>query len=106
MQPVIKISSKWRKFRFKPVVEEICRFAKVSKIEFQVWLTWAHDNVIKRIFFHVTGILLEESGGFPLTNASDEELWCFLWSAPEQTVEQTIEMSVIWDAMALIMTSV
>ena len=24
----------------------------------------------------------------PLTKASDAELWCFLWSAPEQTVEQ------------------
>ena len=27
----------------------------------------------------------------PLTKASDAELWCFLCSAPEQTVEQTIE---------------
>ena len=28
----------------------------------------------------------------------------FLWFAPEQKVEQTIEMPVIWDAIALIMT--
>ena len=35
----------------------------------------------------------------PLTKASDAELWCFLWSAPEQTVVQTIDSSVIWDAM-------
>ena len=41
----------------------------------------------------------------PLTKASDVELWCFLWSAPEQTLEQTIEMRVIWDAIMLIMTS-
>ena len=41
----------------------------------------------------------------PLTKASDTELWCFLWSAPVQTIEQTIENPVIWDAMALIMTS-
>ena len=27
------------------------------------------------------------------------------WSAPEQTVEQTIKTTVIWDAIALIMTS-
>ena len=27
----------------------------------------------------------------PLTKASDAVLWCFLWSAPEQTVKQTIE---------------
>ena len=41
----------------------------------------------------------------PLTKASDEELWCFLWHVPEQTVEQTIETPVIWDAIVLIMTS-
>ena len=29
--------------------------------------------------------------------------WCFLWSAPEQTVGQAIETPVIWDAIALIM---
>ena len=40
-----------------------------------------------------------------LTKASDAELWCFLWSAPEQTVEQTIVTPMIWDAIALIMTS-
>ena len=37
--------------------------------------------------------------------ASDAELWCFLLSAPEQTVEQTIGTPVILDAIALIMTS-
>ena len=59
--------------------------------------------------FRVTGPLWGENNGhrwIPLTKASDAELWCFLWSAPEQTVEQTIETPVIWDAIALIMTSV
>ena len=37
-----------------------------------------------------------------LTKASDAEIWCFLWSTPEQMVEQTIETPVIWDAIALI----
>ena len=37
--------------------------------------------------------------------ARDAERWCFLWSAPEQTVEQTIETPVIWDTIALTMTS-
>ena len=41
----------------------------------------------------------------PLTKANNAELWCLFWSAPDQTVEQTIETSVIWDAIALIMTS-
>ena len=40
-----------------------------------------------------------------LTKARDAELWRFLWSAPEQTVEQTIETPINWDAIALIMTS-
>ena len=39
-----------------------------------------------------------------LTKASDAELWCFLWFTPEQTVEQTLEMPVVWDAFALLMT--
>ena len=40
----------------------------------------------------------------PLTKASDAELWCFLRSALEQTVDQTIETPMIWNAIALIMT--
>ena len=38
------------------------------------------------------------TGGFPLTKASDAELWCFL-CAPDQTIEQTLEAPVIWSAM-------
>ena len=56
--------------------------------------------------FRVSGLLWGEYTGhrwIPLTKPSDTELWCFLWSAPEQTVEQTIEMPVR-DAIALIMT--
>ena len=40
-----------------------------------------------------------------LTKASDAWLWYFFWSRPEQTVQQTIETPVIWDAIALIMKS-
>ena len=40
-----------------------------------------------------------------LTKTSDAKLWYFLWCAPEQTVEQTAEMPVIWDAIALIVSS-
>ena len=39
----------------------------------------------------VTGHLWGESTGhrwIPLNKASDAELWCFLWSAPEHTLEQ------------------
>ena len=37
----------------------------------------------------------------PLTKASDAKLWCFIWSAAEQTVEQTIKTPAIWGAMEL-----
>ena len=40
--------------------------------------------------FRVTGHLCGEFTGdrwIPRTKASDAELWCFLWSAPETTVE-------------------
>ena len=41
----------------------------------------------------------------PLAKASNAEVWCFLWCAPEQTAEQTVDMLVILDALVLIMTS-
>ena len=56
--------------------------------------------------FRGTGVTGESTARrrIPLTKASDAEL-CFLWYTPEQTVEQTIETLVIWDAITLIMTS-
>ena len=73
-----------------------------TELSLMVSITMAPSN---GNIFYVTGPLWGESTGnrwIPLTQASDAELWCFLWSAPEQTVEQTIKMSVIWDAIALI----
>ena len=56
----------------------------------------------------VTDPLWGESTGhqwIPPAKASDADLWCFLWSEPEQTVEEAIRTPVIWDAIAPIMTS-
>ena len=56
----------------------------------------------------LTGPLWGKSTGhqwIPLTKTSDAGLWCFLWSPPEQTAEQSIKTPVIWYAVALIMTS-
>ena len=53
--------------------------------------------------FRVTGPLYGEFTGdrwIPFTKASDAELWCFIWSPPQQIVRL-----VIWDAIVLIMTS-
>ena len=66
-----------------------------------------HDDVIKWTRFprhwpFVRGI--HRSPVNFLTNASDAKLWCFLWSAPEQMVEQTVETPVIWHTTTLIMT--
>ena len=50
-----------------------------------------YDDDIKWKIFGVTGTLWGESTGhrwIPLTKANDAELWYFLWSAPEQTVDQ------------------
>ena len=58
--------------------------------------------------FCVTGSLCGEFAGhrwIPFTKASDAELWCFLWSAPEWMVEWTTMRLVIWNIIALIMTS-
>ena len=66
-----------------------------------------HDGVIKWQPFPPCWPFVRGPTGhwwIPLTNASDAELWCFLWSVPEQTLEQLIETPVIWDAFALIMT--
>ena len=54
--------------------------------------------------FCVTGPLCVQSTGdlwIPLIKASNTELWCFLWCAPEQTAEQTVQILVIWDATGL-----
>ena len=83
----------------------------VGHVENHIWstTTWhcmmtsSNENI-----FRVTGPLFGEFTSdrwIPLTKASDAELWCFLWSAPEQTVEWIIETPVIWDAIALIIAS-
>ena len=67
-----------------------------------------HDDVIKWKYFPR---YLPSCGEFTghrwihRTKASDAELWYFLWFASEPTVEQTMEMLLVWDAIALIMTS-
>ena len=78
-----------------------------SVVKFEIspefMMTSSNGNI-----FRITGPLWGESIGhwrIPITKASDAESWCFRRSAPEQTVEQTIETPVIWDGIALIMTS-
>ena len=69
----------------------------------QFMMTSSNGNI-----FRFTDLLCGEFTGarwIPQTKASDAELCCFLWSAPEPTVEQTLETQVIRDAITLMMTS-
>ena len=72
-------------------------FSDSNQIKEQIWsalsplggIYW-HDDVIKwkhfpRCWPFVWGI--HQSRWLPRTKASDAELWCFLWSAPELTIE-------------------
>ena len=67
-----------------------------------------HDDVIKWKIFRVTGPLCGEFTGdrwIPLTKASDADLWCFLWSSPWINGWVNNRKPVIWDAIALTVTS-
>ena len=59
-------------------------------------VTELHDDVSKWKHFPCCWAI-NRSEVDPLIKASDAELWCFVWSAHGQTVEQTIEMPVIWE---------
>ena len=86
----------------KPAIRGF-KYAHPLPTSYFLMMTSSNGNI-----FRVTGHLWGESTGsrwISLTKASDAELWYFLWSAPEQTVKQTMETQVIWDAIALIMTS-
>ena len=80
------------------ILKHSCKSIAYELQSLQFWanmMTSSNGN-----FFRVTG-----HRWIPLTEASDAELWCFLWSVPEQTVEQTIETLVIWAVVVLIMMS-
>ena len=69
----------------------------------RIWVDIGPDN---GLFSHTTNTLPDKADRWiPLTKASDADIWCLLWSAPDPTVKQTIETPVIWDAIAHIMTS-
>ena len=84
----------------------ICVTNVFRYIEFELF--WSDDDMLRLKYTCIhLGIfaLLALCEGNPPTKASDAEFLCFLWTAPEQTVEQTIDTPVIWDAIVLIMTS-
>ena len=40
-----------------------------------------------------------KSNGFPSQGVNNVELWYFLCCQPQQSVEQTVELPMIWDTM-------
>ena len=64
---------------------------------------WSLHNAWWRYQIQTSSVLLAHCEGNPpvTTKASDADLWCFLWCSPVQTVEQTLETPVIWDAIAI-----
>ena len=61
-------------------------------------ITRLHDDVMKRKHFPRYWPFVREIPRLPVNfpqKASVAVLWCFLWSAREQTVELTIHMTVI-----------
>ena len=79
------------------------RYQSVSAKSIVSW--WRHQM---ETFFALLALCTGEftgDRGIPRTKARDAKLWCFLWSAPELTLEQTMETPVIWHAIAPIMTS-
>ena len=70
--------------------------------------TRQHDDVIKWKHFPRYWPFVRGIQPSPLNSPHKgkwAELWCLLWSAPEPTVEQTMEKPVIWDAITPIMPS-
>ena len=77
-------------------------FAKMNRVHNVI--QQYYNDAIKWKHFFVTGALWGDRW-ILLTMASDAELWCFLWSSPGDTVEQTAETPVIWQAIAFVTTS-
>ena len=91
-------------------VPRVCCFSdgrsSLAQVLWQAAPRWRHQMET----FYASLALCERNppvtGGFPSQRPVTRSFFCFLWSAPEQSVAQTIETLAIWDAIVLIMTSV
>ena len=71
-------------------------------------ITWLHDDVIKWKHFPRNWPFVQGIHRSPVNSPRKGQwrrAWCFLWSTPEQTLEETLETPVVWEAIMLIMTS-
>ena len=93
-EQVIRFSTLYIKSQYVPLSPSCCRTHCLH-----ISSGWRHQMKA----FSALLVLCE--GNPPVAKASDEELWCFLWCALEHTVEQTLGMPLIWDALSPIVTS-
>ena len=107
---------KWKRFpRYYSFVRGIHQWPVVSPTQRLPWWPPAGCNnaLMYLLIFTMNfcyGLLLCSVGNktyylLLLPKTSGAKLWCFLWSALEQKIEQTVETPVIWDAIAPIMTT-
>ena len=85
------------------IISRCCHTCHRHFYAFPCWLSSWWRNQMETLFSLLA--LCEGNPPVTLTKASDVHLWCFRWYTPEQTVVQTIETPVIWDAVELIITS-
>ena len=86
-------------FFFSILIQSVNMFSPKRPIDYNSSVTWivfcrlTDDDMMtssRANIFRVTGHLCREYTDYrwsPCTEASDTELWCFLWSAPEWKVE-------------------
>ena len=73
-----------------------CPFSLLLWCPIETMMTSSNGNIF-HVIGHLCGEFTDHRWIFP-TKASDAELWYFFWPAPQQTVEQTLEMAVICDS--------
>ena len=85
----------------------MCWFIVESTLIHWAMMTSSNGNI-----FRITGPFVRGNQWSPVDfphkgqwrGASDAELWCFLWCAPEHMVGQTVETPVVWNTLSLNVT--
>ena len=88
-------------------ISDNCRWnLRVSDLEINCIAWWRHQMETFSVLLAFLWGEYTSHQRITLTKACGAEFWCCLWSIFEQTVKQTIEMPMILEPIALIMTSV
>ena len=107
----------WRQIADKPLSEPtLTRFTLMHICGSRGrWVTimacWSQIKICMKFWWHGTSFCIATystlwektpiTRGFPSQMINDAELWCFLCSLSEQSVEQSVELPMIWPAIML-----